>query len=410
MAGSGFLKQSTSATVLIGPFLDDADGKTAETALTISQADVLLSKNGGALAQKNDTNSATHDASGYYACALNSTDTGTLGRLRLCVSESGALPVWHTFTILPANVYDSIIGGSDNLQVDTVQVTGTAQTAGDLAALITAVDDYVDSEVGAIKAVTDKLDTALENDGGVYRYTTNALEQAPSGSGSGDWTADEKTAIKTILGVPASGTTPDVPSAGALKVIDDFLDTEIAAIQTTLGSAGAGLTAIPWNAAWDAEVQSEVQDVVGAAGASLTAIPWNASWDTEVQSEVQDAIEANHLDHLLAQTYDPASKPGAADALLNELIGNDAGVSQFTANALELGPSAASVTCTELTTTPAASPTLAQAVAFLYMLERNKLTVSSTQRKLHNDAGTVVSQQALSDNGTTFERGEFANP
>src|SRR3990167_10579402 len=28
-------------------------------------------------------------------------------------------------------------------------------------------------------------------------------------------------------------------------------------IQTTLGAAGAGLTAVPWNAAWDAEAQSE---------------------------------------------------------------------------------------------------------------------------------------------------------
>jgi hypothetical protein len=67
-------------------------------------------------------------------------------------------------------------------------------------------------------------------------------------------------------------------------------------------------------------------------------IPWNPAWDAEVQSEVQDAIEVNHLDHLFAADYDPASKPGVATALLNELIGNDAGVSQFTANALELGP------------------------------------------------------------------------
>jgi hypothetical protein len=48
---------------------------------------------------------------------------------------------------------------------------------------IDAVDDYVDTEVTAIKAVTDKLDTALELDGAVYRYTTNALEQA-SGTGA----------------------------------------------------------------------------------------------------------------------------------------------------------------------------------------------------------------------------------
>ena len=81
---------------------------------------------------------------------------------------------------------------------------------------------------------------------------------------------------------------------------------------------------------------------IGTKGAGLSAIPWNASWDAEVQSEVQDAIEANHLDHLLAVTYDPASKPGAADALLNELVENDGGVARFTANALEEAPTGGS--------------------------------------------------------------------
>lgn len=160
-----------------------------------------------------------------------------------------------------------------------------------------------------------------------------------------------------------------------------------------IGANGASLSAIPWNASWDAEVQSEVADAldaaipgsptansineriqtmdnaytatragyldninnsalsttaaqtgdsyarIGANGAGLSAIPWNSSWDAEVQSEVQDAIEVNHLDHLLAVTYDPASKPGASDALLNELVESDAGVARFTANALEQAPS-----------------------------------------------------------------------
>jgi hypothetical protein len=70
-------------------------------------------------------------------------------------------------------------------------------------------------------------------------------------------------------------------------------------------------------------------------------VPWNAAWDAEVQSEVQDAVEANHLDHLLAADYDPASKPGVATALLNELVENDGGVSRFTENALEQGPGGA---------------------------------------------------------------------
>ena len=38
--------------------------------------------------------------------------------------------------------------------------------------------------------------------------------------------------------------------------------------------------------------------VIGAAGAGLTAVPWNAAWDEEVQSEVDDALVAQNLDHI----------------------------------------------------------------------------------------------------------------
>ena len=38
---------------------------------------------------------------------------------------------------------------------------------------------------------------------------------------------------------------------------------------------------------------------IGAAGASLSAIPWNAAWDAEVQSEVNDELILQNLDHLL---------------------------------------------------------------------------------------------------------------
>lgn len=42
-------------------------------------------------------------------------------------------------------------------EVNATHVAGTLQTAGDLAAMVTAVDDYVDTEVAAIKAKTDNL-------------------------------------------------------------------------------------------------------------------------------------------------------------------------------------------------------------------------------------------------------------
>lgn len=112
-----FLKQSTAADIALGPFVDATDGVTAETALTIAQADVRVKKGGGAWAQKNDATSATHEENGWYEVALNSTDTNTLGPLMVAVSEAGALPVYREFMVVPANVYDSLVAGTDTLDV-----------------------------------------------------------------------------------------------------------------------------------------------------------------------------------------------------------------------------------------------------------------------------------------------------
>jgi hypothetical protein len=116
-----WIKQSTAATVKLGPFLDDTDGKTAKTGLTISQADIRLSKNGGAFAQSNNTAGATHNENGYYDVPLNATDANTLGTLRVAVSKSGALPVWQDYMVVPANVWDSMFGGAVlNVNVSTM--------------------------------------------------------------------------------------------------------------------------------------------------------------------------------------------------------------------------------------------------------------------------------------------------
>ena len=116
-----WIKQSTASTIKLGPFLDDTDGKTPETGLTISQADIRLSKNGGNFAQSNNTAGATHNENGYYSVPLDTTDTNTLGTYRVAVSKSGALPVWQDYMVVPANVWDSMFGASTlNVNVSTM--------------------------------------------------------------------------------------------------------------------------------------------------------------------------------------------------------------------------------------------------------------------------------------------------
>lgn len=120
-----FLKQSTAFTFRAGPFVDSTDGVTAETGLSIAQADIQISKAGGAFAQTSASPTTTHDADGWYQCPLTTTDTGTVGALTVQIVMAGALPVWHDFMVLPANVYDSLMG-TDLLDVSVTQWLGTA--------------------------------------------------------------------------------------------------------------------------------------------------------------------------------------------------------------------------------------------------------------------------------------------
>lgn len=120
-----WLKQSTSVDVPIGPFMDETDGITAMTGLTITQPDIRLKKNGGAWAQKNASQTLSHEENGNYEVTLDATDTNTLGLLRVHVHESGALPVWDDFLVLPAPVYDGLVAGT------TTQPTGVPSTTAD---------------------------------------------------------------------------------------------------------------------------------------------------------------------------------------------------------------------------------------------------------------------------------------
>jgi hypothetical protein len=116
-----WLKQSTAFTFRVGPFLDSTDGVTAETALSIAQADIQISKNGGAFAQTSASPTTTHDADGWYQCPLTSTDTNTLGPLTVQIVMAGALPVWEHFMVVPANVYESLIADTQWLEATTLR-------------------------------------------------------------------------------------------------------------------------------------------------------------------------------------------------------------------------------------------------------------------------------------------------
>lgn len=65
-------------------------------------------------------------------------------------------------------------------------------------------------------------------------------------------------------------------------------------------------------------------------------------------------------------------------------------------------------TLTELAAVPGAAPTVGQALQFLFMALRNKLTTTRSALKIHNDAGTAIGTSTLSDDDTTFTRNKMS--
>ena len=73
----------------------------------------------------------------------------------------------------------------------------SAATAASQATTAATQSTAANVAAAAVKVVTDKLATAIEDDGGVSRFTTNALEQAPGGGG-GALSSDQDAALTRI--------------------------------------------------------------------------------------------------------------------------------------------------------------------------------------------------------------------
>lgn len=59
-------------------------------------------------------------------------------------------------------------------------------------------------------------------------------------------------------------------------------------------------------------------------------------------------------------------------------------------------------TITELGSIPGASPSLANALALMYMATRNRLDITASAKKVYNNAGTLLGTKVLSDDGSTY--------
>lgn len=364
-----FLKQSTAIEVKVGPFVDSTDGFTAETALTITQAEVLLAKEAGDWAQKNETTSLVHESNGWYRCLLDATDTGTVGTLMLQIAESGALPVWAEFTVLAANVYDSLIAGSDALQVHANEMTAGLITAAVIATGAIDADAIAADAITAAKVADGTIDAntfaaGAITAGAIAADAIGASELAADAAGEiadavwdelkaghtvadsfGDYLDDEITSraapgaeMDLVAGaVDAAAIATDAIDADAIAAsavteiqaglatstqVDDA-EGDLNDIQTRLPAALVG-------GRMDSSVGAMAASVVTAAAIATDAIDGDAvaaSAVTEIQSGLATAagVSAVETDTQDIQSRLPAALVGGRMAANAEVVGDKTG-------------------------------------------------------------------------------------
>ena len=358
------LRQSTaSQEILLGRFVDSTDGDTEETALTINNTDIKIWKEGATTLANKNSGGATHISNGLYYAVLDATDTDTLGKMEVHVHVAGALAVKREYMVLPANVYDSLHLGTDKLDVNTAEVGGqTASASGTVTFPNATLASTTNITAGTIATVTNvtTVNGLAANVITATSIAADAITAAKIADNAID-AATFATDAKQLLGVLATGTMQAGSTgttavlAAALSYADDVI---IGSRIEITGGTGAGQSReiTDWVSATDTatvatwvttpdntstyvlRAKEAATGGGGGDGSGFTAIPWNAAWDTEVQSEVQDAIEANNLDHLVKVAVDTNF---ATTVHLDSVIGHiaDAGGSATfdrTTDALEI--------------------------------------------------------------------------
>jgi hypothetical protein len=154
------------------------------------------------------------------------------------------------------------------------------------------------------------LDSEVSIDHGTFTDCTNEATEIATSSGVYYLTLTQAEMNGDIITTITKTSTANAKTAVNVMytVVDQLADihADLADVHTDVGTAVTDIAAVHVHVAdiHDTDLPAVKADtaailidtaVIGALGAGLTGIPWNAAWDAEVQSEAQDAITASAL-------------------------------------------------------------------------------------------------------------------
>jgi hypothetical protein len=342
-----FLRFNTATRLSVGPFYDKTDGITPEIALTVTNEKLTLvidennvptlvldtapTASGGS----NDMVHISGDDAGMYDLELAAADTNHLGRGILSLTDANNhCPVFHEVMILPQKVYDSIVLGTDNLEIDAVQLLGTAFATPATAGLMDVNTKQqggvtqTGRDLGASVLVGDKTGFALSSAG--VNSIWDQLMSAISTTGSvGKLLKDYLTGDSFVrLGAPAGAS--HAADVAAVKADSAAIKLQTDKMAFTVANK-IDCNALYWNghAVLEAVNGSPVV-TLGATQAAyapakagdamaLTAAAIDAAWDEILSGHVGAGSVGKAITDILAFGAPPTGA-AIADAICDEVI------------------------------------------------------------------------------------------
>ena len=291
-----WVKQSTAATVIIGPVLDSTGAEYASAVI----GDLSISKNGGTLTALASAATLTLIANGQYTLVLTTANVDTLGRAQITCNKSTYQVPSIELMVLPATVYDAIVTNAVNATGGLVGATAAITTMAGVIATATNIT------AGTITTVTN-------------------LTNAPT---SGDLTATMKSSVTTAVPTVASiqsglSTLTQTQVTGGAYAINNASFAFNAGLDFSTTQKAATLARVTLVDTTTANTDMRGTNSAALAATALSTTQWTNTLATNIgttNTTVATNLDATISSRLASASYTaPPTAAGNASAVRTEL-------------------------------------------------------------------------------------------
>lgn len=221
------VKQSSTAYPLVFLMVDSTDHVTAKTGLSPT---VTISKAGGSFGSP--SGSVTEIANGWYKVAGNATDTATLGPLILHATGTAADPVDILYEVVAFDPQDSVRLGLTALPNAAAEASGGLVTRGTGTGQITVSSGAVTVGTNSDKTGYSLSQSFPSNFASLGINASGHISRVTLADTITTYTGNTVQTGDSYARIGANGASlTSLATQASVNTIDDFLDTEIAAIK-----------------------------------------------------------------------------------------------------------------------------------------------------------------------------------